>query len=138
MARPRTLPENDSELTRLILRHGMAEVGRMYGVTTQAVSKAVRDRRLPIKPRADYGDFIPWKLAEQHRAAYEVKMLRLYGKAVLGHAMTEQERRRLAKFRAELAAAGEVITYDRVTGFGRTPATPGDENYVRQPRPAAA
>lgn len=51
MARRRILPEDNWVLERLILKHGASEVARMYNVTRQAVSIAIRDRNLNVPRR---------------------------------------------------------------------------------------
>ena len=46
MARPRTLPEDNAQLAQEVRRYGAPAVAAHYGVTKQAVYKALKDRRI--------------------------------------------------------------------------------------------
>lgn len=142
MARPFTLPEEDAELERLINRLGMAAVAKMYGVTAQAVSKAARERKLNVKFRNNYKQWIPWKVkrGKGHQETYEHRMLRAWAKRETGDDLTEKERRSLEIFEAKMHACGMVIHYERERPadlggpWMRVPRREGiDTGWIRNP-----
>ena len=53
MARPRILPEHDGDFVREFRHLGAVGMAAVYGVTEQAVYKAIKDRKLPglVEPR---------------------------------------------------------------------------------------
>lgn len=137
MARPRTLPESDSELERLLRKHTMEEIASMYGVTGQAVSKAVRDRKLNTPRRTSYKQYVPWRVRVEHSEDYPRRMLRFYAQAQEGKVLTLKQSQQLAKFVAKLDADDAVVQYDPWHPEGPwfyVPRRPGvDTGYVRNP-----
>lgn len=111
MTRPRTLPENNAELERLLRRHTQQEIADMYGVTNQAVSKAVRDRNLNAPRRVSYKEWIPWTIKVEHSDSYPHRMLRLYAMAESGKDLNPKQQGMLAKFKLNMGD-DLVVQYD--------------------------
>ncbi len=112
MARPFTLPELDSELDSLLRRHTQAEVAQMYGVSPQAVSKAIRDRNLNAERRVSYKQYIPWRIKMDHQESYPHRMLRLWAMSENGKDLTGKQARQLERFVAKLQEDGTVVHYE--------------------------
>lgn len=140
MARPRTLPEDNAELERLLHRHTQVEVANMYGVTEQAVSAAIRDRKLNTERRVSYRDYIPWSVRTEHSEDYQRRMLRYYAMEQMARPLTPKQARSLELFKSKMdsmGAHGAVIHYDPEHPKGPwfcLPRRPGvDVGYVRNP-----
>lgn len=112
MSRPRTLPDSNSELEKLLRRHTMTEIAEMYGVTAQAVSKAVRDRNLSVERRTSYKEYIPWRVKVEHSELYPRRMLRLYAMEQTGKPLTEKQAGQLRLFKQRLDELDAVVHYD--------------------------
>lgn len=111
MTRPRTLPDDNHELERLLRRHTQQEVADMYGVSNQAVSKAIRDRELSTPRRASYKQWIPWTVKVEHSDHYLQRMLRLYAMAESGRELTPKQQGMLNKFKLNMGD-DLVVQYD--------------------------
>ncbi len=143
MSRPRTLPEENSELENLLRKHTQAQVADMFGVSEQAVSKAIRDRKLNIVHRVSFREYVPWTVATEHAEDYMRRMLRYYAMEQMGRDLDRKQAASLAKFKgimdAPSAAAphGCVVQYDPSHPQGpwlRVPRRPGiDTGYARNP-----
>lgn len=113
--------------------HTMGEVADRFGVTRQAVSKALRDsdegrrseRKLPPWP---------WRMAREHvdKPSTTYRLMQAYRKHANGLAVTPKElsdAKALRKFAEKLDMA---VTYDRETGFYWTSrrVDDGEEMFV--------
>lgn len=136
MARPRSLPEDNSELERLLRNNTHQKIADMFGVTNQAVSKAIRDRNLNVPHRPSYKAYIPWRIQMGHEDTYVHRMLRLYGMEQSGKALTRKQAGSLAKFKTTIGP-DHVVQYD--PGHEKGPwlvvkRRPGiDTGYARTP-----
>lgn len=137
MARPRSLPENNSELEGLLRRHTMTEVADMYGVSVQAVSAAVRSRNLTAETRVNLKEYIPWRVKVEHSEHYLRRMLRLYAYEQIGRELNHKQAGELARFKRKMDEVGGVVQYDPEHEKGPwlvVPRRPGvDKGYVRNP-----
>jgi hypothetical protein len=135
MTRPRTLPEDNRELERLLRKHTQQEIADMFGVSNQAVSKAIRERKLSIPQRASYK--LPWPVKTEHSDDYPRRMLRLYAKQQAGVSISAKDASMLARFCATLDERNLVVHYDPWHEDGPwfyLPRRPGiDVGYVRNP-----
>lgn len=138
MARPRTLPEENSELERLLRRHTMQDIADMYDVTVQAVSKAVKDRKIPYESRISYKQYIPWRIKTEHSGTHYLhRMLQLYARDSSGKPLTVKHQQMLRRFKDRCEELDAVVQYDPDHEKGPwllVPRREGiDTGYVRNP-----
>lgn len=128
MPRTRDLP--DTVELQALLRQGasQADIARRYGVTRQAVSKALAASHLR-QPRHSFKPYAPWKVRTVHQNAYQLRMLRLHGREQMGLPIAEGDKRQLEAFRARLDELDVVVDYDREEGFFYVPREEGDTEY---------
>lgn len=97
------------------------DIADMYGVTKQAVGKALRDpKKLPYQQVAE-SRLLPWTVDKQkHGGSYFTICLRAISRRERGEKLTSDMAGRVAQFEAGLKAMGSdlVIYYDRVTAIG--------------------
>lgn len=70
------------------------------------------------RPRPDYGQLLPWTVAEEHRYHIDARMLRLEGRRRAGGKLSEDEARWLENWKAELERRDAVVYYERDTEEG--------------------
>lgn len=146
MSRPRTLPEDNSELEALIRRHGAVGAASMLGVTKQAISAAVRDRKLNVERRISYKKYIPWAVRAEHQDEYPRRMLYYYAREQEGKTLTARNAGQLRLFKEKMDAMfdgrGAVVQYDpdhEKGPFILVPRREGiDAGYARTPDPETA
>jgi hypothetical protein len=113
VARPRTLPDDDRELQYLLAKHTMTDIARMYGLTVQAVSKAVKDRNIPhSRGRQDYKRWVPWTIAVEHENFYARRCLRFWAMRQAERPLRDSEEQQLNNFLRKLEETGTVVQYE--------------------------
>lgn len=135
MGRPRILPPGD-ELVRVFQRDSSltyTAVARRYGVTRQAVVKALGPRvaQLNRPPARSLKLFVPWRVRVEHEQDFLVRMLRLYAREQLGFGVASGRRRGYYSWKREMDDRNLVVTYDRETGFALDERREGDAAYWR-------
>lgn len=80
-------------------------------------------------------DLIPWEVKREHRWAYAVTMLRAEARRRGGYGMDANQLAKIAAWKENLLARGEVIHYDPDTakGFHYVKRGPGDHDLIREP-----
>ena len=115
----------------------MQEIADTYGVTAQAVSKAVRDRNIPYQTRISYKMYIPWRIKTEHsRTHYLHRMLQLYARDMSGKPLTPKQAGQLRRFKDRMDADKAVVHYDpdHPDVWLAVPRRDGiDTNYIRNP-----
>lgn len=105
-------------------------------VTRSAVGQAmIRCGLKSAKPRARYVQEIPWTLPDSLQTHPWVRILRLWARENAGKPITDEEKRRLDTWKAEMDRLDASIHYDpeyTPPQLFRVPRRPG-ETYVRQP-----
>jgi hypothetical protein len=113
------------------------EYERRYNITTTpSLWVSFRQARGLTRRIAAEQFEIPWLVAQEHRSAYPLAMLRLELRRRAGGAMTDRDRMRLESWTVNLAGGDLVAAYDRRTteGFSYVPRRPGiDRGPVRRP-----
>lgn len=104
-----------------------------YGVTRQAVTKALQRAKIEPKRPSPYSlkQFVPWRVKVQHEQHVLVRMLRVYAREQLGMPVPKDRRRMYARWRHDMDQYGLVVTYDPETGFDTDLRRDGDERYWR-------
>ena len=118
----------------------MTQVAGMYGLTVQAVSKAVKDRKIPVpasRTRNSYRQYIPWTIAVEHENHYARRCLRFWAMEQSGKPLRDHEAQMLRKFKEKLDERDLVVQYDPRHPKGPfiyVPRRAGiDTGYVRNP-----
>ncbi|PVU82946.1 hypothetical protein DDP54_07940 [Cellulomonas sp. WB94] len=113
------------------------EYERRYNVTTGAAVWADCRRRTVFTEQVGPDDgLVPWQVADCHRRAFAVAMLRMEARRRAGAALSPGDTVRLARWRREPDERGLVVSYDAQSdeGFGYVPRRPGlDPDLIREP-----
>ena len=112
-----------------------AEWGRVTDtyVSRSAVAMAIKREGLTsAHPRPRYDDVISWRVRQEHRNDWNVRMLRLYGQKRRGQELDAESARWLQGWLERDLRGGEyVVSYDPVRGFRVVPREPGDGPLTR-------
>lgn len=142
MAATRKLPPTEVlEVLRLDQRRTLAEIADMYGVTREAVRQQLRKAGIAIRPWTRFADEVPWKIAEEHRTAHPLNMLRALARIQRGMEISEPRRQEAMRWAQSLRRQGLVVGYgwhrtpDGVlrNGFFYTRAREKDRGYILEP-----
>ena len=113
MARPRTLPDDDRELQYLLAKYSMTDIAKMYGMTVQGVSKAVKDRNIPnSRGRTDYKKWVPWTIQVEHENHYARRCVRYWAMRQAGRPLRDSEEQQLNVFLRKLEETNSVVQYE--------------------------
>lgn len=139
---PPTKIQDEAEVRRWFeegrtYRWMVEEYDRKYGMKVSATMFSSFRARAGIPRRIPRNDnLIPWEVAEEHRFAYPLAMLRVESRRRGGFEVRAVDEERLAAFKRTLYADDLVVHYDPDTeqGWWLVPRRPGvDKDLIRQP-----
>ncbi len=114
-----------------------AEIATKYGVTVSAVYQRLRDIPGVVQDRPRYEDELPWRVALEHKDDPHAEALRGLARRDAGKALLPAKGRTLERWIAERVQDGQVVKYDRESGFRLVPRKKKDgDGYIRRPKDA--
>lgn len=133
--RTRFLPDAEILKKKLEADHDLSltALGREYGVSRQAVLKALRKAHAePNRPGPhSLKAFVPWRVKVAHEQDLLVRMLRLYAREQKGLPIPRDRMKQYREWRETMDLLDLVVTYSPEHGFGTDERRPGDGRYWR-------
>lgn len=139
MSRRQVVPPRDilasmlaDDMTQQAIADEWGRVTNTY-VSRSAVAMAIKRMGLTsAHQRPRYDDVIPWRVRQEHRNDWNVRMLRLCGQKKRGKELDPESARWLQGWLERDLRGGEcVVSYDPVRGFRVVPREPGDGPLTR-------
>lgn len=133
--RTRLLPDAEILKKQLEADHqlSLTALGRQYGVSRQAVLKALRKAHAePNRPGPhSLKEYVPWRVKVAHEQDFLVRMLRLYAREQKGLPLPREREKKYREWRETMDLLDLVVTYSPEVGFSTDERQPGDGKYWR-------
>lgn len=145
MASAKKLPEFDVLLQHVQDGLSNLEIGRLYGVTGEAVRQALEKggfRRADA--RSSHAHYLPWRIRADHAGDVLARRLRAYSKRQQGKPLSDTEERLLDAWIRYMEGSNPTglplsVHYNRTDdeGFWLEPRASGDRDFISPPAEAA-